>query len=284
MDLEEAASLLAVHYQTAYRLVRNGVLPAVRVGFGYEIDPADVLALRAERERRRVDACDATLNWWEHHEKFAEAVTRGDETGARQQLLSVQTQGAAPVDLCEQLISPVIRGLEFQHSAGEVLSAEVAAAADLCERLVGSIVSPLPGRPRGLAVVASPAGDGHRLPSLMATAALRGNRWRVQHLGCGVPARDLVEFVEETEPTLVVLSVTVRSEAAEEFCRSVAGSTTVPVVAGGAGERLSQLLERVDAATGPKRATRTRKPRRVQVPELPEAFFAPSPASLLAEA
>ena len=137
-----------------------------------------------------------------------------------------------------------------------VLPAEVAAAAGLCERLVGTMAAPLRGRPRGLAVVASPAAEGHRLPSLMATAALRGSRWRVQHLGSGVPARDLVEFVEETEPTLVVLSTAAPGEAAEEFCRTVAESTIVPVVAGGAGSRLTDLLEQIDRAMADKRVER----------------------------
>src|ERR1044072_1773825 len=91
-----------------------------------------------------------------------------------------------------------------------------------------------------------------RPPSLMATAALRGSRWRVQHLGSGVPARDLVEFVEETRPEIVGLSVTVGGEAAEEFCARVMPATDVPVVAGGSGESLADLFERVDDAIGPR--------------------------------
>jgi excisionase family DNA binding protein len=32
MDLESAAAVLGVHYQTAYRWVRTGVLPVAKVG------------------------------------------------------------------------------------------------------------------------------------------------------------------------------------------------------------------------------------------------------------
>jgi hypothetical protein len=79
----------------------------------------------------------------------------------------------------------------------------------------------------------------------------------VQHLGSGVPARDLAEFVEETQPALVVLSLTMRTVEAEDFVRLVSTSTTVPVVAGGAGETLGELLVRVDAVIGPKRSRPT---------------------------
>src|ERR1044072_278200 len=76
-----------------------------------------------------------------------------------------------------------------------------------------------------------------RPPSLMATAALRGSRWRVQHLGSGVPARDLVEFVEETRPEIVRLSVTVWGEGGAEVCCTVARRLGARVVAGGRGGR-----------------------------------------------
>lgn len=256
MDLEAAAAVLGVHYQTAYRWVRNGVLPAVRVGLGYELDPDVVEAVRQERQRRRPRCADPGVDWREQHTRLAWSLEDGDEPAARAQLEVLQGEGATPLDLCERVIAPAIGRLEEQRARGVVLPAEVLAAADLCERLVGSIAAPLRGRPRGLAVVASPVGEEHRLPSLMATAALRGSRWRVQHLGSGVPARDLVEFVDETEPALVVLSTTLRTGAAEEFCREVSESTKVPVVAGGSGERLSALLERVDRVTAGKRIDR----------------------------
>jgi cobalamin-dependent methionine synthase I len=140
------------------------------------------------------------------------------------------------------LVAPALRRFDVSRAAGLVLPAEVVVAADLCERLVGAMAAPLRGRPRGLAVVASPVGERHRLPSLMATAALRGCRWRVQHLGSGVPARDLIEFAEETRPDLVVLSVTVPTPDADEFCKAVSASTSVPVITGGAGRSLEALL------------------------------------------
>ncbi len=256
MDLEAAAALLGVHYQTAYRLVRTGVLPAVRVGSGYDLNPQDVVAVRDERQRRRVCAAYPDVDWSQQQEQLADFLLRGKEAEAREQLDRLQSHGATVVDLCEKVVSGAIRRLDARQLAGAIRSGEVVAAADLCERLVGTMAAPLPGRPRGLAVVASPAGEGHRLPSLMATAALRANRWRVQHLGSGVPAGDLAEFVEETKPALVVLSLTMQTAETEEFRRKLSSSATVPMIAGGAGEPLSRLLDQVDGVIGPKRTPR----------------------------
>ena len=46
MDLREAAGALGVHYQTAYAWVRQGVLPARKVGRGYAVSEGDVTASR----------------------------------------------------------------------------------------------------------------------------------------------------------------------------------------------------------------------------------------------
>ena len=264
MDLEAAAAMLGVHYQTAYRLVRTGVLPAVRVGAGYDLDPKDVEALRGERWTRRTTEGDPGINWQDEQEELIKFLLRGADAAARAQFQRLQGRGATAVDLCENVVSPSLRRLDAGSETGTVRRADVVAATDLCERLVGGITTPLRGRPRGQALVASPLTERHRLPSLMATAALRCSRWRVQHLGSGVPARDLVEFAEETQPDVVVLSVTIWDEAAEQFCAAVSSCTGVPIVAGGSGESLTDLRERVDDAIAAMRGRPTRADARVR--------------------
>jgi excisionase family DNA binding protein len=56
MNLKTAASRLAVHYQTAYKLVRSGALPAVKIGGTYEISEAALERYRAERKASRAGA------------------------------------------------------------------------------------------------------------------------------------------------------------------------------------------------------------------------------------
>jgi excisionase family DNA binding protein len=63
MNLKTAASRLAVHYQTAYKLVRSGALPAVKIGGTYEISEAALERYQAERASLRAgaDAVRATI-------------------------------------------------------------------------------------------------------------------------------------------------------------------------------------------------------------------------------
>lgn len=49
MNLKEAAGALDVHYQTAYKWVRDGELTAVRIGGRYDVSPAAVAQFRANR-------------------------------------------------------------------------------------------------------------------------------------------------------------------------------------------------------------------------------------------
>jgi excisionase family DNA binding protein len=51
MNLKEAAAELGVHYQTAYKWVRSGVLPAVRIGARYEISQQGLEVFTVRRRR-----------------------------------------------------------------------------------------------------------------------------------------------------------------------------------------------------------------------------------------
>src|SRR5579863_2517982 len=87
MDLREAAGELGVHYQTAYAWVRQGVLPARKVGRGYEISETDTRALAARRRRGVPPARPIHVrDWAAQSARLYEALAAGDETLARQRL------------------------------------------------------------------------------------------------------------------------------------------------------------------------------------------------------
>ncbi|MGY9023882.1 MAG: helix-turn-helix domain-containing protein, partial [Candidatus Nanopelagicales bacterium] len=49
LDLQSAADQLGVHYQTAYRWVRSGRLPAEMVDGRYLVSPAEMIKLDKSR-------------------------------------------------------------------------------------------------------------------------------------------------------------------------------------------------------------------------------------------
>jgi excisionase family DNA binding protein len=56
MNLKTAAARLSIHYQTAYKLVRSGSLPAVKIGGTYEVSEAALERYRAQKEALRAGA------------------------------------------------------------------------------------------------------------------------------------------------------------------------------------------------------------------------------------
>jgi len=245
VNLESAAKVLGVHYQTAYRWVRTGQLPAAKVGSGYELLPEDVERLAEERRAQARRAEAGSPDWVKAQERLYEALAAAQPEPAQLVVDDVLAAGATPLQVCDRLLAPVLRWLDDDDL---LLPGQVAAAAEICEEVAGRLAAPPRGRPRGLAVVASPAGEGHRLPSLMATVALRADRWRVHHLGADVPDEDLLSFITEALPDVVVLSLIVTDGRVAEAAARLTAAVDVPVVVGAAGRSLEELLEAVEGA------------------------------------
>ena len=271
MDLESAAAVLGVHYQTAYRWVRTGQLLAVKVGAGYRLDPNHVASIARERRQdRAAPARPASLDCGAECGGLARALASGDDVAARRLVEALQRDGARPSAICDLVIAPALRRLDAERIAGSVLPGEVAVAAEICERLLGLLASPPRGRPRGLAIVASPEDERHRLPGLMATVALRADRWRVHHLGCGIPADDLAEFVLAEQPELLVLSHAIAPDAGSATVQAMTAGV-VPVLVGRPGSSLAQLT-----AEAQRLCTTRRRPAGGVTNESPAPSFAPA--------
>ena len=246
MDLREAAGTLGVHYQTAYGWVRQGVLPARKVGRGYELDSADVGALA---DRRRLGTEPArpihVRNWAAQAQGLYSVIAAGEETQARHRLERLAV-GVPLIDLCEHVIAPALRRIGDDWAAGAVSIAQEHRASAICERLIATHARQPAGRPRGTAVVATPPGERHGLPALMAAACLREDRWLVHHLAADLPVAEVIGLALDTGADLVVLSsaTSQAARAARRAAREIGFSAPrLRVLAGRPGDSLSQLRE-----------------------------------------
>ena len=246
MLLRDAAGRLGVHYQTAYGWVRAGTLPARKTPQGYEVSESDVRALAERRAagaapRRQIRVRD----WQAQAGALYEALADGDETRARQ-CIERLSPGVALTDMCDLILAPALRRIGAEWAAGGVSIAAEHRATAICERLIGSRARQPQGRPRGTAVTATPPGERHGLPALMAAAALREDRWRVHHLGADLPVADLIEMTRSAAADLVVVSA-----ASDEGIRLAvrarrevrAALPAVRVAVGRPGATLRQLRE-----------------------------------------
>lgn len=237
ITLQEAADRLGVHYQTAYKWVRDGTLAAEQVGRSYRLTTAEVDRWADERSTpkappaRRPDL-DAGVD------RLFELLVAGDEATARAMVETLVAQGTTATIVAGQLLAPVMGRIGVGWERDEVSVSVEHRATAIAERILADVMPNPRGRRRGTAVVAGPSGERHGLASLMAAVALRDDNWRVEHLGADVPVDEIERFCDEVEADLVVLTVisdgTDRADRAELISQLENGGRRVLVGAPGA--------------------------------------------------
>jgi MerR family transcriptional regulator, light-induced transcriptional regulator len=94
-------------------------------------------------------------------------------------------------------------------------------------------------------VVATPPGERHGLPALMAAACLREDHWLTHYLAADLPVAEVTRLAAEAGANLVVFSSVTQSGArrAQSAAREVAAA--VPrsfALAGRSGDSLRELI------------------------------------------
>jgi MerR family transcriptional regulator, light-induced transcriptional regulator len=260
MQLREAADVLGVHYQTAYGWVRQGVLPARKTGRGYEVSDDAVSALAQRRACGTAPRPQIRVRDWEAQaDRLYAALMSGDETLA-QHLFARLARGVPLTILCERVIAPVLVRIGDEWAAGRTSIAAEHRASAICERLIAARARPPQGRPRGIAVTATPPGERHAIPALMATACLRQDRWQVHHLASDLPVAEIIRLAKDTGAGLLVLSASsaesgwLARRAADAITAAVPG---LQVLTGRPGDTLTRLRQLArEVATGGARVSR----------------------------
>lgn len=182
------------------------------------------------------------VRWTLLAERFISGVLAGDETSCHALGLRMRMKGVPVRDIIANLFAPAARALGDGWAEGTISVAEEHRGSEILMRLMGEL-NPRPrGGRRGVAVVATCQDEHHTLPTAMAALALREDRWNVEHLGSGVPARGLIDFVVASKADVVVLSVTVRelAEASNSLAKAIERQD-IPCLVGGPGRTLDEL-------------------------------------------
>jgi len=246
MQLRDAAETLGVHYQTAYGWVRQGTLPALKTPRGYEVRESDVRDLLARRTAGTGPPCGVQIrDWAAQAVRMYVALVTGNEAQARRQFTRIAA-GAPLTTVCDQVIAPTLRRVGAGWAVGDVSIAAEHRATAICERLIAAQVRQPRGRPRGVAVTATPPGERHALPPAMAAACLREDHWQVNHLGADLPTAEVIALAAGAGADLVVLSsatprgARAAGKAASEIRERL---PQVRVLAGRPGDKLGRLCE-----------------------------------------
>jgi MerR family transcriptional regulator, light-induced transcriptional regulator len=232
MTIQEVADSLGVHYMTAYRYVRQGRLPATRLGVEWRIRPSDVDALGASARR-------GPARTGADREALERRMLAGDSPGAWWLLQSHLGGGLDPAGVLTQMVAPALRSIGERWASGEVSVAQEHRATSVAQRLVGHLGLQFGrrGKSRGTVVLAAPSGDLHLLPVAMAADLLRWRGFDVVELGGNAPADALGDAVARERRLLAVGVVSTVSGYEEELALSAnsvrAAVPGIPIFMGG---------------------------------------------------
>jgi excisionase family DNA binding protein len=232
MTIQEVADRLGVHYMTAYRYVRQGRLPATRLGAEWRIDPSDVDALRttARRGTARTRADSHALE---------RRMLAGDSSGAWWLLQSHLGGGLDPSGVLTEMVVPALRSIGERWASGEVSVAAEHRATSVAQRVIGHLGLQFGrrGKDRGTVALAAPSGDLHILPVAIVADLLRWRGFDVVELGGNAPADAMGDAVTQERRLLAVGIVSTVSGHDKEVTRSAssvrAAVPGIPIFIGG---------------------------------------------------
>jgi MerR family transcriptional regulator, light-induced transcriptional regulator len=237
LSLQEAADRLGVHYMTAYRYVRLGLLPASKEGSSWRVAAADLDRLAgpdglASKGRGRQDPAPWAA-------RLEHRLVAGDEVGAWGVVEAALAAGAGAQAIYLSVLAPAMTAIGEAWAAGEVdVSIEHRASA-IALRLIGRLGPRFARRgvSRGSVLLAAPQGDLHGLPVALAADLVRGAGFDAEDLGADLPAEHLVAAACRSQ-RLVAVAVAATTphngRAVQQAVRSLqAALHGVPVLVGG---------------------------------------------------
>lgn len=248
LTLNEAAEALGVHYMTAYRYVRTGVLRAEQVDGQWQVMPAALDDLRRARSttgrtRGRRRGPDGGRTAGRRRAALTERLLAGDEAGAWRILDDAIAAGTSLDDAYVSLLAASMRVVGDRWEAGEIGVGDEHRASVVAMRLVGRLGARAsrPGRTRGTVVLSAAPGDRHGLPVALLADLLRSRGARVVDLGADTPAEYLAAVAaDEDRLAAVGICVTTPLTPATRATlhlavRLVHERVGVPVLLGGSG-------------------------------------------------
>lgn len=247
LTLHEAADVLGVHYMTAYRYVRLGLLRAAKVGGTWRVARTDLddfqsgagtgagtgVAPARKGSRRRAP--------WA--ERLEQRLIAGDAQGAWNVIEAALAAGADLDDIYVGVLSPALSSIGTRWADGELDISVEHRASGIAMRLIGRLGPRFArrGRTRGVVVVGAPAGERHSLPIAILADLVRQAGWEVSDLGADMPAASFAHAVAASGDVVAVgvsVSIDDHLDAARAVIAAVReAAPLVYVVVGGLAVR-----------------------------------------------
>jgi excisionase family DNA binding protein len=256
VSLHEVAETLNVHYMTVYRYVRQGLLPARKVGRSWFVSAADLerfQSAKCEPESTAAPRPEAR-NEAPWAKRLESRLIEGDERGAFEVMESVLRAGHDLLFLYTQVLSPALASIGAGWAQGELGIHVEHRATNVSLRLMSQIGSRFARRgvSKGAVIFGAPKGEEHALAVSIVADLVRSEGWDVHDLGGNMPAHAFAEAVRQCND-VVAVCVGITMEHSLASAREVIGEirkvvrTEVPIYVGGAAIREAATVERLGA-------------------------------------
>lgn len=226
---------------TVYRYVRQGLLPAKKIGRSWSVTSHD---LKAFRVGKGAGVAVAPIGGGRKRAPWAERLEarllEGDERGALEVMESALRAGHDLSHLYLGVLSPALVSIGERWERNELDIFVEHRASGIALRLIGQIGSRFTRRgvTKGTVIMGAPAGEEHALVIAMVADIIRHEGWNVFDLGANMPAHSFATAVERTDDVVavcVVVTVAKSLPAAAKAIRAIKAVSPdgVPCFVGG---------------------------------------------------
>lgn len=239
LTLQEVAAELDVHYMTAYRYVRLGMLPAFQRGRSWVVRRDDLDAFRVEGSEGTRASGRGSADW---RERLLSRMLAVDDTGAWAVVEAALASGMAPREVYTDMLTPAMNEIGARWANGDIDIHTEHAASQIASRIVARLGPRMVTRGvrRGTIVLGSTATELHVLPLSMAADLFRAARFHVVDLGVNLPPASFARAVAEADD-VIAAAIGITSPGQEralmETIAAIRETADVPIIVGGAGVR-----------------------------------------------
>lgn len=253
VSLHDVAEMLDVHYMTVYRYVRQGQLPATKVGRSWYVKPSDLELFRDTKvHASKVPEGGRKVAPWA--ERLEAQLIQGDQRGAAEIMEAVLRSGHDLYFLYLQVLSPAMGAIGEKWAAGNLEIFVEHRASNIALRLIGQFGPRFARRgvSKGTVVLGSPADEMHTLSTSMVADLIRLEGWNVSDVGANMPAEAFAEAIRQGEDVVAVcIGVTMpgslpAAQATIGAIRKVV-PRDLPILVGGAGVASDEIARDLGA-------------------------------------
>lgn len=240
VSLVDVADILGVHYMTAYRYVREGRLPASKVGRSWVVEGSDLRAFRQGQGQAVVPKGGGRKEapWLD---RMVTLLVQGDERGAMALMEAVLRSGHDLYFLYLDVLAPAMVAIGERWKSGDLDVFVEHRATGIVTRLMARIGVRFAKRGvrKGTVIIGSPEGELHILATAMLADLIQLEGWKVDNLGANVPADSFSSAVVGIPDVVAVCVATTMQETLQAASNTIAKikevtDNAVPCFIGGA--------------------------------------------------